>query len=484
MHNPVKSFACAGCALRTMCIRILIAFLLCLVTVAPARAQIEDVDLPEQTVDWKGLFYHSTFYLGIMHGFRLATEAGTREGLTGPFWPDYARSVGNLHGWADGDEFMVNYIGHPIQGGVSGFMFVQYDRKYRTVEFGKSPAYWKSRLRGAAWAWAFSEQFEIGPVSEASIGNIQALYPQQGFVDHVITPTVGMGWMVAEDVLDRYVIKNIEARSSNLWVRRMTRTWLNPCRGFANLMAFRTPWTRDSRPAVDLYDPKTWKVAKSKTASSTNTTESPGDTFLAQPGRQAGKVGFEGPNLTIPTFDLAVHYDYFHHSQSGPGSGSCNGGGATGTFYMNRWLGILVDVSGCKMLEPGANLSGDSLTYLFGPRFTYRSSNRLSLYMDLKVGGNKLTQERVFPDRIPTGDLTAWNALSADVRHSLYTESTEANGFAVAVGVGMDIALNRVLAFRVGNLEYLHTAIGDYALGNYSNMVRFSTGLILRTGTW
>jgi hypothetical protein len=54
----------------------------------------------------------------------------------------------------------------------------------------------------------------------------------------------------------------------------------------------------------------------------------------------------------------------------------------------------------------------------------------------------------------------------------------------VAVGGGMDIALNRVLAFRVGNLEYLHTSIGEFALGDYSNMIRFSTGLILRTGSW
>ena len=151
---------------------------------------------------------------------------------------------------------------------------------------------------------------------------------------------------------------------------------------------------------------------------------------------------------------------------------------------MNRWLGAVIDISGCKMWEPGANLSGDSLTYLFGPRFMYRSPNRLALYLDLKIGGNKLTQERVFPDRIPMGDLSEWNALPADVRRAQYTQTTEANGFAVAVGGGMNIALNRVLAFRVGNLEYLHTLIGEYALGNYSNMVRFSTGLILRTGTW
>ena len=133
--------------------------------------------------------------------FRLLTEPGTREGLKGSFIHNYARAVGGLHGWADGDEFYVNYVGHPMQGSVAGFLWVGNDVRYRHAEFGKNPDYWKGRLRAAAFAWVYSTQFEIGAFSEASIGAIQATPPQQGFVDHVITPTVGMGWMVAEDAL-------------------------------------------------------------------------------------------------------------------------------------------------------------------------------------------------------------------------------------------------------------------------------------------
>ena len=57
-------------------------------------------------------------------------------------------------------------------------------------------------------------------MSEASIGHIQKNFPQQGFADHVVTPTVGMGWMIAEDALDRYVVKSIEAYTPNHYVAR------------------------------------------------------------------------------------------------------------------------------------------------------------------------------------------------------------------------------------------------------------------------
>src|SRR5580765_275405 len=170
---------------------------------------------PSSNVDWTGLIRASGRFLAIEHSFRLLTEPGTRAGLKGSFIHNYARAVGSLHGWADGDEFYVNYVGHPMQGSVAGFLWAGSDTRYRRAEFGKSPEYWKARLRAAAFAWFYSTQFEIGTVSEASIGAIQATPPQQGFVDHVITPTVGMGWMVAEDALDRYVIKRVEAATPN-----------------------------------------------------------------------------------------------------------------------------------------------------------------------------------------------------------------------------------------------------------------------------
>jgi hypothetical protein len=54
--------------------------------------------------------------------------------------------------WGDGDDFLVNYIGHPLQGAVSGNIFIQNDPHGRSERFGKSGAYWKSRFRAMLFA--------------------------------------------------------------------------------------------------------------------------------------------------------------------------------------------------------------------------------------------------------------------------------------------------------------------------------------------
>ena len=219
-------------------------------TIGSARRRLRE------GVDWTGLFRASGRFLAIEHGFRLLTEPGTREGLKGSFIHNYASAVGGLHGWADGDEFYVNYVGHPMQGSVVGFLWVGNDVRYRRAEFGKSPVYWKSRLRAAGFAWVYSTQFEIGAFSEASIGAIQATPPQQGFVDHVITPTVGMGWMVAEDVLDQIPCQT--RRGGHLKpldphvgaVRHESIADLLP-----TSCAAQPPWHRDTREGISRTSP-------------------------------------------------------------------------------------------------------------------------------------------------------------------------------------------------------------------------------------
>ncbi len=198
-------------------------------TVRPA-ASAEVWTRPERGsgIDWHGLGRQSSFFLAVQHGFRLATEPGTRAGMRGPFFRGWMQSVGSLHGWSDGDPFYVNYIGHPMQGAVSGYIWTHNDRDYIGAEIGRNAFYWKSRLRATAYSWAYSTMFEIGPLSEASLGKIQSRYPQQGFVDHVVTPVIGLGWMIGEDALDKYVIQRFEEKFENGYLRLMVRGVLNP----------------------------------------------------------------------------------------------------------------------------------------------------------------------------------------------------------------------------------------------------------------
>lgn len=199
----------------------------------------------ENGIDWKSAFKQSLLFLGIQHGYAL-TQSKTRRALKGKFFKDYVDSVKSLDGWEDGGRFFTNYIAHPMQGSFTGFILVQNDRKGRQTEFGKSKEYWNSRLKALAWSAAWSTQFEIGPISQASIGNV-GLSGKQTWVDIVVTPTAGFGMMLAEDAADKYLVKRIERNINNYYVKIFSRMLFNPTRTMANLVRFKLPWYRDNR---------------------------------------------------------------------------------------------------------------------------------------------------------------------------------------------------------------------------------------------
>ena len=191
-------------------------------------------------------------FLCIEHAFRLATEDGTRADLKGPFFKDYFKALKSLRGWDDGDPFLVNYIGHPMAGSVSGFIQVHNDPRGVKEEVSLNKSYWQSRLKAFGWSFAYSTQFELGLFSEASLGNIgirpygKAKHPM-AYVDLVVTPVVGTGWLVGEDMLDRYLVQRLEDKISSRAVRLLIRTFLNPTRSFANFLRGQRPWYRDNR---------------------------------------------------------------------------------------------------------------------------------------------------------------------------------------------------------------------------------------------
>lgn len=216
-----------------------------------------DADTPPPPVEsdrfqWRKAYDQSLMFLGIQHGFRLLTEPSTRADLKGPFFSDWVTSVRRLRGWRDGDPFLVNYIGHPMQGAVTGYIQVQNDPRGYRQEIGRDKAYWKSRFKAFAWSAAYSVQFELGPLSESSIGNV-GLKPSdksphpQAWVDLVVTPVLGTAWLVGEDALDRWVVRPLERHTTKYPVKMLIRGFLNPSRSFANLLRGKWPWYRDDR---------------------------------------------------------------------------------------------------------------------------------------------------------------------------------------------------------------------------------------------
>jgi hypothetical protein len=180
--------------------------------------------------------------------------------LGGPFFKDYGDSLKGLGGWKDGDNVWTNYALHPMQGSVSGYLFLFNDAEGSAAEFGRSREYWRSRLKAMGFAAIYSTQFELGPISEASIGNVGKVRGTMGLVDLIVTPLGGFGWMLAEDALDRFVVRRLEQKYRKRGLIRVFRVLLNPTRSFANLMRLRLPWYRPGRelnkpPERDLSSP-------------------------------------------------------------------------------------------------------------------------------------------------------------------------------------------------------------------------------------
>ncbi len=82
------------------------------------------------------------------------------------------------------------------------------------------------------WSAAYSTMFEIGPMSEASLGNVGKGNARAGAVDLVITPTLGTGNQES-------VCPDVRALHTN------------PGRAFANMMSLKNPCYRHTRPGVN-----------------------------------------------------------------------------------------------------------------------------------------------------------------------------------------------------------------------------------------
>lgn len=415
------------------------------------------IPAPEDTrppgVKWKPLLVQSLGFLLLENTFRLATEAATRDSDL-PYFHGYLDAVGALHGWSDGDPFYVNYVGHPMQGSVSAFLWIHDDTRYTRVEFGRNRDYWKSRLRAAAWAWAYSEWTEIGPfISEAAIGHVQAFYPQQGFVDHVATPAIGLVWLIAEDAMDRYLVRYVERKTDNRYVRILVRGAANPSRSLANVLSGQLPWARprdDGREYVSYESNQRPPKAK--------------DTEL-RPG--------------VAPFELAAN-TYLFPAAGGP----CLGGGATAAFRIQAELQVLVDVNGCKMTGLEKNLSGDSLSYMTGMRWTPSSNRRLIPYFQVLVGGNKLTQELFLPGKKAALPPSSSCGCPVGFEHQQDTQEFERDGFAFAAGMGLDLQLNHALALRLADVEYTRSWTQDLNGFPAPRGIQVKVGLVLHMGTW
>ncbi len=212
-------------------------------------------------VSWVRVLGESFIFLSTQHGGNIAMDHDTRLQLmdgfdNGKFWSKYAYCVEHYRWsrWKDDDPFGVDYIGHPMMGAVTSSIYEQNDPKQRALMYENSRRYWMGRLRAMAYSAAYSAEWKVGPLSEASIGNTGIFYyirqpdhvwtNETGMQDFFFTPIGGMAWNVGEDAVDRFILRHVRHGTRNKWLL-LASSFSTPGKSAANITRFRAPYYRD-----------------------------------------------------------------------------------------------------------------------------------------------------------------------------------------------------------------------------------------------
>ena len=424
---------------------------------ASSVAQDSNTDLSFQ---WRPALFESLLAATLANAERFGNEQGTRDALQGPFFRNYLHDIENLHGWQDGDGILTSYIAHPMEGSFAGFVERQNDPRYKSVEFGSSQRYWTSVMRSLAFSTAYSIAWSFGPYGEASLGNVD-LHAPPGLVDLVGTSTMGLAWMIGEDMADRYLIKRIENRYHNKAVRALARSMLNPTRSYANLLRFKAPWMRDGRPDVDTYEPTGDYTPPDDIAG-------PGFDHRAWPTRAA--------------FELTAQPMLQRYL--GRAGSSCMGAAGEGGLKLTAASALVFRVDGCQLLGLPVNYSGDTLNYTAGPRWSLSSTGPWKLYVQVLGGGTKVSH--VYVDLALKDELIqiARQQHQPSPEEARWITEWDRNGFTAVASAAIAYDFNNGLQLRVADLSYQHSWVKSLQGMNYDNGLRFGFGLSYRMGAW
>jgi opacity protein-like surface antigen len=155
---------------------------------------------------------------------------------------------------------------------------------------------------------------------------------------------------------------------------------------------------------------------------------------------------------------------------------NCAGGGGTLAYNVTSAVGIAADLGGCKYFghtfpQPlGDNISGSAFTFLFGPRFTYRSKSAFQPFGELNFGGMRIS-------------LKCNNGVDCP-----NSPSVSKTAFAMTVGGGFDIKLSKKVSLRAVQAEYLYTRFGNNcaqqvcSFNNNQNSFRLKSGIVINWG--
>jgi hypothetical protein len=257
----------------------------------------------ECRVHWPQLLISSATFLAFQDLGNLYTGYWYRYETTTGKWFD--RWVNSAAGWRwnvwdDDNPYLDQYVGHPMMGSITNYLWIQNDPKGMTLDMSNTWPYWRSRLRATAFTTAYSFFWKLGPFGEAGVGhNGDHQIPlmngtssnETGWVELVTTPGGGLLWTLGEDSLDRYFVKKLEEKPRRP-LTLLLISFLTPSRATANIFRFRPPWYRDGRQV--------------KAGSFWSDPPGPED-IAPQPGKAPGDLFADPPAADATAASGAVH---------------------------------------------------------------------------------------------------------------------------------------------------------------------------------
>jgi opacity protein-like surface antigen len=159
---------------------------------------------------------------------------------------------------------------------------------------------------------------------------------------------------------------------------------------------------------------------------------------------------FSTAGQDTPKAELFGGYSY-------TGSGS-NGYDVSIAGNINNWFGVVAEVGGqfSTFTDQGFTEKIRTHSFLFGPKFSYRRHRAVPFAQALFGVAKVKTETDEFGPLVSFSD----------------------TGFALAVGGGLDVTLNRHVAVRVVQIDYLRTNF----FGGTQNKGRIAAGVVLRFG--
>jgi hypothetical protein len=186
--------------------------------------------------------------------------------------------------------------------------------------------------------------------------------------------------------------------------------------------------------------------------------------------------------------ELGINYSLLEFNPNIPNTTSqvLNGGGGSIVYFLSHSFGFKTDLQGYTntnqdfvipvgntLLPRGGSLtvSGDMFTYMFGPEFKKRG--RWEPYAQLLIGGaHSNVYGNLYKNALSINPLATTTATATTV-----SVAPDNNSFAMTVGFGLDVHINRRWSFRPLEVGYVLTKFGNPFGNTTQNSFRYVAGM-------